>query len=74
MPIGDEYVLSDQEAADLAAFLLMQDRPVWEGHDDDFPHGKRPTDIITQDCRDAIQEVTFDWSEIDNIVVEKYKL
>ncbi len=47
MPIGDEYVLSDQEAADLAAFLLMQDR------------------------RDAIQEGTFDWSEFDNVVVEK---
>src|SRR5699024_5750012 len=47
MPPGDAEDLTDQEAADLAAFLLMQDRPVWEGHDDDFPHGKRPSDIIT---------------------------
>src|SRR5699024_9783059 len=71
MPIGDEYELSDQEAADLAAYILMQDRPEWEGHDDDFPHGGRPTDIITQDRRDAIQKDEFDWTEIDNVVPKK---
>src|SRR5699024_8829665 len=36
MPIGEEYELSDQEAADLAAYLLSKDRPEWKGHDDDF--------------------------------------
>lgn len=71
MPIGDEYDLSDQEAADLAAFILMQDRPEWQGHDDDFPHGGRPTDIITKDRRDAIQKGEFDWTEIDNVVPKK---
>lgn len=48
--------------------LLMQDRPVWEGHDDDFPHGKRPSDIITEDRRAEIQDGDFDWSDIENIV------
>src|SRR5699024_10460876 len=68
MPIGEENTLSDQEAADLAAFLLMHDRPEWEGHDEDFPHGKRPTDIITQDRRDQIQAGEFDWTEIENVI------
>src|SRR5690625_2679025 len=71
MPIGAEYELTDQEAADLAAYILMHDRPVWEGHDEDFPNGNRPTDIITQDRRDQIQKGEFDWSEIDNIVPAK---
>lgn len=71
MPIGQEYELSDQEAADIAAFLLKQDRPVWKGHDDDFPHGNRPTDIITQERRYQIQAGTFEWSEIDNVVPNK---
>lgn len=68
MPPGGEDELSDQESADLAAFLLMQDRPVWEGHDDDFPHGSRPSDIMTEDRRAEIQDGDFDWSEIENIV------
>lgn len=68
MPVGEENTLTDQEAADLAAFLLMHDRPVFEGHDKDFPHGKRPTDIITQDRRDKIQKGEFDWTEIENVV------
>lgn len=71
MPIGDEFELSDQEAADLAAYILMHDRPIWEGHEDDFPHGKRPTDIITQDRRDQMQKGDFDWSEIENVVQSK---
>lgn len=68
MPIGDEYNLTDQEAADLAAYILMHDRPIFEGHAEDFPHGKRPTDIITQDRRDQIQAEEFDWFEIENVV------
>src|SRR5699024_1882118 len=68
MPPGDAEDLTDQEAADLAAFLLMQDRPVWEGHDDDLPHGKRPSDIITENRRIEIQDVEFVWSDIENIV------
>lgn len=70
MPLGEEYELTDQEAADIAAFLLMHERPVWEGHDDDFPHGGRPTDIITEDRREQIRNSEFDWTEIENVVPE----
>lgn len=67
MPVGEEGTLSDQEAADLAAYLLMHDRPEWDGHDDDFPHGDRPTDIITKDRSEKIQDGDFDWTEIENV-------
>lgn len=60
--------LSKQEAANLAAYILSQDRPEWQGHDTDWPKGGRPTDIITKDRREKIRAGTFDWSEIDNIV------
>lgn len=70
MPIGDEYDLTDQEAVDLGAFILMQDRPVFAGHADDFPEMENPpSDIITEDRRKAIQEGTFDWSEIEAVKV-----
>lgn len=74
MPKSDPGTLNDQEAADLAAYVLMHDRPVWENHDEDWKDGGRPTDIITQDRRDAIQEGTFDWTELDNVIPkEEYK-
>src|SRR5690625_4822672 len=38
MPVGEEGTLSDQEATNLAAYMLMQDRPEWKGPDHDFPH------------------------------------
>ena len=68
MPVGEEGTLTDQEAADLAAYMLMHDRPEWKGHDDDFPHGGRPTDIITKDRREQIQSGDFDWTEIENVI------
>jgi len=71
MPKYDPGSLTDQEAADLAAFLLSRERPVWEGHDTDWEKGGRPTDIITQDRREKIREGTFDWTELDNIIPEK---
>lgn len=71
MPIGEEYELTDQEAADLAAYLLSHERPIWAGHDDDFPHGGRPTDIIDEEKRKQIREGTFDWTEIENVIPRK---
>lgn len=68
MPIGAENTLTDQEAADLAAYLLSHDRPVFEGHDDEFPRGGRPTDIITQDRREQIRAGEFNWTEIENVI------
>lgn len=68
MPKSDPGTLNDQESADLAAYILGKDRPEWHGHDKDWEGGGRPTDIITQDIRDAIQKGTFDWTKLDNVI------
>lgn len=70
MPKGQEGTLTDQEAADLAAYMLQFDRPEWDGHDDDFPEGDGPTDIITKDRSEQIRDGEFDWTEIDNVIPE----
>lgn len=67
MPLNDAGSLSDQEAADLAAYLLSHERPEWEGHEDDWPLGDRPDDIMTKDKREQIRNGTFDWTELENV-------
>lgn len=64
MPIGQEGTLTDQEAADLAAYILSNDRPLWPRKDEDFPYGGRPTDFIDQERRDQIRNGTIDWEEV----------
>ena len=71
MPKYDPNSLTDQEAADIAAFILSHERPVWRGHDTDWEAGGRPTDIITQDRREKIRNGTFDWTKLDNIIPKK---
>lgn len=65
MPKNDPGRLSDQEASDIASYLLSLDRPEWQGQENDWPEGGRPDDIITKKERKQIQDGTFDWSEID---------
>ncbi|MGN7478155.1 c-type cytochrome [Solibacillus silvestris] len=64
MPIGQEQTLSDQEAADLAAYILTQDRPEWGKHDTDWPKGDKPSDIMTKERREQAQNGTLDWTEV----------
>lgn len=64
MPIGGENTLSDQEASDLAAFILAQDRPEWPNHDKDWPNGGFPADTMTKEIRDQIKDGTIDWEEV----------
>lgn len=64
MPVGAAGTLSDQEAADLAAYILSQDRPEWKGHDNDWPKGGKPSDIMTKQRRDEVKNGTIDWSEV----------
>ena len=69
MPKGHAGTLTDQEAADLAAFVLSHDRP--EGDPDkvgDY-HKDPERDYITKERREKIQNGEFDWTELD--VVEK---
>lgn len=64
MPLGQPNSLTDQEAADLAAFILSQDRPEWKGHDKDWPAGNRPTDVMTKELRDQVKDGTIDWEKV----------
>ena len=64
MPVGNVGSLSDQEVADVSAFILSQDRPSFEHHDGDWPNGGRPTDSMTQERRDEIKAGTIDWEEV----------
>lgn len=64
MPLGAEKTLSDQEAGDLAAYILSQDRPEWKNHDKDWPNGGRPSDIMTKELRQQVQDGTIDWDEV----------
>lgn len=59
--------LTDQDAADLAAYMLSQDRPEYDGHDEDWPDG-RPTDIMDRERVKQIQDGMFDWTEIENVI------
>ncbi len=70
MQIGQENTLADQGVADLAAFILAQERPIFDGHEDDWPNG-RPTDIMESKRVEQIQNDTFDWTEIENVIPKK---
>ncbi|MBY0223687.1 c-type cytochrome [Mammaliicoccus sciuri] len=64
MPVSQENTLSDQEASDLAAYILSQDRPEWGNHDKDWPDGGRPNDIMTKERRDQVKDGTINWDEV----------
>lgn len=65
LPEDEPGSLSEQEAADVAGYILSKDRPEWEEHDSDWPDGDRPSDLITKKEREEIKEGTFDWSQIN---------
>lgn len=64
MPIGADYELSDQEASDLAAYILSQDRPIFKGHDKDWAGSKPPTDLMNEKVRNQVKDGTVDWDEV----------
>lgn len=64
MPKGQEKTLTDQEASDLAAFVLSQDRPEWMDHEGDWPDGGRPKDSMTKELRQQIKDGTINWEEV----------
>jgi len=47
MPKSQED-LTDQEAVNLAAYLLSKEHPEWDKHDEYWPNDGHPTDIITK--------------------------
>lgn len=65
LPEDDPGSFSDQEAADVAAYILSKDRPEWDGDDSDWPDGK-PNDFINEKERRAIEDGDFDWPQVND--------
>lgn len=64
MPKGAEGSLSEQEAIDIAAYILMQERPEFAEKANDWPKGGKPADLINKEARDAINAGTLKWEEV----------
>ncbi len=69
MPKGNEGTLTDQEAADLAAFILLQKRPIADVEKVGDYHLDSERDYITKERREKIRKGEFDWTDLD--VVEE---
>lgn len=64
MPKTDPGSLSEQEASDLAAFILMQDRPEWDHQKDDWADGGRPGDLMDKKMKEKLEKGEIDWEQI----------
>ncbi|MDY0394282.1 c-type cytochrome [Virgibacillus halophilus] len=67
MPRGLENTLTDQEAADLAAFMLSHERPVADKSEVGTYHLNPGRDYITKERRKKIRDKTFDWESLDSV-------
>lgn len=67
MPKGEEGTLTDQEAADIAAFLLSHERPLGDEEKVGDYHLDPDRTYITKERREKIREGTFDWTELDSV-------
>ncbi|WP_066172265.1 c-type cytochrome [Bacillus marinisedimentorum] len=56
MPKGQEGTLTDQEAADVSAYLLSHERPEKPGKENDWPKGGAPKDVPYYDELKSVQE------------------
>ncbi|MYL46739.1 c-type cytochrome [Virgibacillus halodenitrificans] len=68
MPKGKEGTLTDQEAADIAAFLLSHERPSGDPEELTDYHLDPSRSYITKERREAIRNGNFDWTSLDVIV------
>ena len=68
MPKGQGGTLTDQEAADLAAFLLSHERPIPDTDVVGDYHKDPDRDYMTEERRKKVRNKTFDWSELDSVV------
>lgn len=67
MPKGQGGTLTDQQAIDVAAYILSHDRPEFTGHEGDWPKGGRPEDIMNKEKREQIKNGTIDWEALVSV-------
>ncbi|EKN64860.1 c-type cytochrome [Schinkia azotoformans] len=56
MPVGQEGSLTIEEAANVAAYILSQERPKWKGRENDWPKGGAPKDSPYYDELKSVKE------------------
>jgi|SRR5699024_5666120 len=66
MPKGREGTLSEQEASNIAAYILMQDRPEFEGVNR-FPNGNKPDDYLNEETKEALRNNYLDWTDFERV-------
>lgn len=71
MPKGEAGTLTDQEAADIAAYLLSHERPLGDAEKLGDYHLSEDRSYITKDRREQIRNGTFDWTTLDVIEPKK---
>ncbi|GKV68978.1 hypothetical protein NCCP2716_14760 [Sporosarcina sp. NCCP-2716] len=64
MPMTAPGSLSPQEAADVSAFVLSQERPEFPDSADDWPDGDGPKDIMDKEKQQQVKEGTIDWEKV----------
>lgn len=64
MPKTDPGSLTPQEAADVSAFILSQERPEFENSDEDWPDGDGPKDIMNKEKQQQVKEGSIDWEKV----------
>ncbi|WP_123807907.1 c-type cytochrome [Abyssicoccus albus] len=66
MPKGRGGTLTEQEASNIAAYILLQDRPKFTGVNK-FPNGDKPDDYINEKTREALKKKYMKWSDFDRV-------
>lgn len=64
MPQNAPGSLSLQEAADVTAFILSQERPEFPDSGSDWPDGGGPTDIMDKEKQQQVKDGTIDWEKV----------
>lgn len=67
MPKGHAGTLTDQEAADLAAFILSHDRPEGDPEKVGDYHKDPSRDYITKERKEGLKTGDFKWTDLDNV-------
>jgi thiosulfate dehydrogenase len=68
MPKGKPGTLTDQDAADIAAFLLSHERPIADPKKVGDYHLSPERDYLTKERRKKIRNDAFDWTTLEPVI------
>ncbi|WP_414042243.1 c-type cytochrome [Macrococcus sp. EM39E] len=69
MPFDNPGSLTDQEASDIAAYVLSNDRPKFVDKQNRtfYPHGGKPDDKISEKERELIKKGIYKWDKLESV-------